>query len=328
MKFRILFGDSTNFKLYPMSSYGLRGQHSKWVSHPHSSLLAPPQISSGSFTYTHTQYQITCLSQLKMNPSISCMQIAMSSSCSHYPATWNNTVLNHRIPRNTQQLKHKPSEQFSNNSSWYTLSGSNEPLPVLSSSRVRLLGPILAIEAVTSEDAGTYKCAVANAGGEANAELRLTVSTPLHVEIMPNVLSVNMGATAEFRCVVSSNGMPMVSHHHITWIKVSISHWLWQYQAHALLWGMEECFYCCWFTALSFLLSFGIPQDGRQLPMSGQMGNTLLVTGVGREDKGMYQCMVRRQEGDTFQAVAELQLGGKWAQDVGSVYVNLPEILN
>lgn len=45
--------------------------------------------------------------------------------------------------------------------------------------------------------------------------------------------------------------------------------------------------------------------------MSGQMGNTLLVTSVGREDKGMYQCMVRRQEGDTFQAVAELQLGGE-----------------
>ena len=112
---------------------------------------------------------------------------------------------------------------LSSTCSWYTLSGSNEPLPVLSSSRVRLLGPILAIEAVTSEDAGTYKCAVGNAGGEANAELRLTVSTPLHVEIMPNVLSVNMGATAEFRCVVSSNGMPVVSHHHITWIKVRIS---------------------------------------------------------------------------------------------------------
>lgn len=114
---------------------------------------------------------------------------------------------------------HLPFKQ--SNSSWYTLSGSNEPLPVLSSSRVRLLGPILAIEAVTSEDAGNYKCTVANAGGEANAELRLTVSTPLHVEIVPNVMSVNMGATAEFRCVVSSNGMPMVSHHHITWIKVS-----------------------------------------------------------------------------------------------------------
>lgn len=156
------------------------------------------------------------------------MQIAVSSSSSysHYPLPLEtNKVLSHRIPRNTQQLKPEPSDQFpNNNSSWYTLSGSNEPLPVLSSSRVRLLGPILAIEAVTSEDAGTYKCAVANAGGEANAELRLTVSTPLHVEIMPNVLSVNMGATAEFRCVVSSNGMPMVSHHHITWIKVSISH--------------------------------------------------------------------------------------------------------
>lgn len=79
---------------------------------------------------------------------------------------------------------------------------------------------------------------------------------------------------------------------------------------------------------LSSLFLLYIHQDGRQLPMSGQMGNTLLVTGVGREDKGMYQCMVRRQEGDTFQAVAELQLGGKWAQDVGCVYVNSPEILN
>lgn len=33
---------------------------------------------------------------------------------------------------------------------------------------------------------------------------------------------------------------------------------------------------------------------------------------MGREDKGMYQCVVRRQEGDTLQASAELQLGGKW----------------
>lgn len=44
------------------------------------------------------------------------------------------------------------------------------------------------------------------------------------------------------------------------------------------------------------------------------MGNTILVTGVGREDKGMYQCVVRRQDGDTFQAAAELQLGGMYRQ--------------
>lgn len=128
---------------------------------------------------------------------------------------------------------------------------------------------MLAIEAVTSEDSGTYKCSASNAGGEASAELRLSVTTALQVDVQPTMLSVHMAGTAEFRCLVSSNGAP-VGMQHITWFK-----------------------------------------DGRQLPNSGLLGDTLIVTGVGREDKGMYQCVVRRQEGDTFQATAELQLGGK-----------------
>lgn len=132
-----------------------------------------------------------------------------------------------------------------------------------------MLGPVLAIEAVTAEDGGVYKCSASNAGGEASADLRLTVSTPIHVEITPNVLSVHMGGTAEFRCLVTANGMS-AGPQHITWFK-----------------------------------------DGRQLPSSGRVGDTLQVTGVTREDKGMYQCVVRRQEGDSFQASAELQLGGK-----------------
>ncbi|XP_037034782.1 Down syndrome cell adhesion molecule-like protein Dscam2 isoform X7 [Bradysia coprophila] len=149
---------------------------------------------------------------------------------------------------------------------WYTHNGI-EPLPVLSGPRIRLLGPILAIEAVTAEDGGTYKCSASNTGGEASADLRLTVATPLQVDIQPNFLSVHMAASAEFRCVVTSNGAA-VGLQHITWFK-----------------------------------------DGRQLPSSGRIGDTLMITGVGREDKGMYQCVVRREEGDTFQASAELQLG-------------------
>ncbi|GAB0100349.1 Down syndrome cell adhesion molecule-like protein Dscam2 [Sergentomyia squamirostris] len=104
-------------------------------------------------------------------------------------------------------------------------------------------------------------------GGEASAELRLSVATPLQMEIAPNVLSVHMGGSAEFRCLVTSNGVQL-GQQHITWFK-----------------------------------------DGRQLPSSGRIGDTLLVTSVGREDRGMYQCVVRRPEGDTFQAAAELQLG-------------------
>ncbi|XP_070070778.1 cell adhesion molecule Dscam2 isoform X5 [Drosophila takahashii] len=155
-----------------------------------------------------------------------------------------------------------PSPEYS----WFTHNGAG-PLPVLSGPRVRLLGPILAIEAVTGEDSGVYKCTAGNVGGEASAELRLTVATPIQVEISPNVLSVHMGGTAEFRCLVTSNGSP-VGMQNILWYK-----------------------------------------DGRQLPSSGRVEDTLVVPRVSRENRGMYQCVVRRPEGDTFQATAELQLG-------------------
>lgn len=156
---------------------------------------------------------------------------------------------------------------LNSHSRWFS-NNNIESLSVISGPRIRLLGPVLAIEAVTSEDAGTYKCLVSNTGGEASAELRLTITAPMQVDVVPNIMSVHMGASAEFRCSVTSNGMS-IGLQHITWYK-----------------------------------------DGRQLP-SGRSGDTLLITDVGRDDKGMYQCVVRRQDGDSFQASAELQLGGK-----------------
>lgn len=52
-------------------------------------------------------------------------------------------------------------------------------------------------------------------------------------------------------------------------------------------------------------------KDGRQLPSTGRgSSETLIINNVGREDRGMYQCIVRRAEGDTAQAASELQLGG------------------
>lgn len=43
---------------------------------------------------------------------------------------------------------------------------------VLSGPRTRLLGSVLALEAVTLEDSGIYRCAASNPGGEASAEIR------------------------------------------------------------------------------------------------------------------------------------------------------------
>lgn len=142
-----------------------------------------------------------------------------------------------------------------------------QPVPLVPGPRTRLLGPILVIEAVTSEDAGMYRCSASNAGGEASAELRLVVATPLHVEVTPPLLSVHLGGSAEFRCTEASQQSL-----HVTWLK-----------------------------------------DGRPLPGAARSsGGRLLIPGVGREDRGMYQCVVRRPEGETAQASAELQLGGEY----------------
>lgn len=54
---------------------------------------------------------------------------------------------------------------------WYAQTGA-EPMLVLSGPRTRLLGSMLAIEAVTLEDSGIYRCSASNTGGEASAEIR------------------------------------------------------------------------------------------------------------------------------------------------------------
>ena len=54
-------------------------------------------------------------------------------------------------------------------------------------------------------------------------------------------------------------------------------------------------------------------KDGRPLPSSGRHNSDhFILKGVTRDDRGMYQCIVRRTEGETGQAAAELQLGGKY----------------
>ncbi|XP_026686933.1 Down syndrome cell adhesion molecule-like protein Dscam2 [Diaphorina citri] len=140
-----------------------------------------------------------------------------------------------------------------------------EPLLVLPGPRTRVLGPILAIEGVTAEDSGTYRCSSSNIGGEATAEVRLQVSTPYRVDVNPPLLSVHLDGSANFQCEITPyDSGPYL----IAWFK-----------------------------------------DGRQIP--GRTSSTsLVINPVGREDRGIYQCIARRSDGDVAQGSAELQLGG------------------
>uniref|UniRef100_A0A8D9ERR1 Down syndrome cell adhesion molecule-like protein Dscam2 n=1 Tax=Cacopsylla melanoneura TaxID=428564 RepID=A0A8D9ERR1_9HEMI len=147
---------------------------------------------------------------------------------------------------------------------WYRTDHNLEPLLVLPGPRTRVLGPILAIEGVTGEDSGTYRCSSSNIGGEATAEVRLQVSTPYRVEVNPPLLSVHLDGSATFQCDIAPyDSGPYL----IAWFK-----------------------------------------DGRQIP-GRSSSSSLVINPVGREDKGIYQCIVRRNDGDTAQGAAELQLG-------------------
>lgn len=76
--------------------------------------------------------------------------------------------------------------------------------------------------------------------------------------------------------------------------------------------GLSAEFKCAVTTRSSIPYVITWYKDGRQIPTTSRTsGETLIVNNVGREDKGMYQCIARRSEGDTAQAAAELQLGGK-----------------
>ncbi|XP_042239240.1 Down syndrome cell adhesion molecule-like protein Dscam2 isoform X3 [Homarus americanus] len=82
------------------------------------------------------------------------------------------------------------------------------------SSRYSQVGGLLVMTAVGVADQGRYMCFVNNSVGHETVEASLKVTEPLNVHVSPRRLVVDMGKTAEFRCVVQ--GHPVTS---VTWLR-------------------------------------------------------------------------------------------------------------
>jgi hypothetical protein len=109
------------------------------------------------------------------------------------------------------------------------------------------------------------------------------VTSPLIVQVVPSVLTVDIGKSAEFTCWTNSPdeaasfpGPPVSSStaRQITWRK-----------------------------------------DGNEIRSNSKLsvavsGEILRISNIQREDKGIYQCFVK-SDSDMVQASAELRLGGK-----------------
>lgn len=148
-----------------------------------------------------------------------------------------------------------------------------------SSGLVRPLHSVLQFPRVQPEDAARYVCVTSNALGEDRRQLTLSVTTPLTAHIRPQQQVVDAGARASFNCSVQGGGGG--GSLHVAWLK----------DARPLT-------------------------DGAGITML-HGGETLLLSSVGKSDRGMYQCVARSGD-ESAQGSAELTLGGKAA------YVTFP----
>jgi len=104
-------------------------------------------------------------------------------------------------------------------------------------------------------------------------QTEVVVRSPLSVSIHPEKLTVDLGKNAEFTCTASGEPLPSS----IVWLK-----------------------------------------DGTILRTGSSAGrvrflsqNRIIISGVVREDQGIYQCVVKNDY-ETGQQAAQLRLGGKF----------------
>uniref|UniRef100_A0A1I8N7N2 Uncharacterized protein n=1 Tax=Musca domestica TaxID=7370 RepID=A0A1I8N7N2_MUSDO len=156
---------------------------------------------------------------------------------------------------------------------WYRVSDSSALYPIPSSQRVILSRTLLLIKNADERDAGKWVCQASNQFGEQRIEIRLFVNSYVSVHILPQVQIVNSGGTAIFNCSTTGSAIDNIE---------------WLHNGKPL---QEDNILTTGRDNLRFLAK-----------------KSLMITNVGRRDRGVYQCLVENQK-SSAQAMAELKLG-------------------
>ncbi|KAE8741842.1 hypothetical protein FOCC_FOCC012628, partial [Frankliniella occidentalis] len=141
----------------------------------------------------------------------------------------------------------------------------------------------MSFASVRESDAGTYYCNASNSEGSEVLELTLQVWAPLAVHVLPPRQTVDVGKSADLTCQVA--GFPRQQ---VTWLKDGRP-----------IRGLA-----------------GQDDGGGGVGVGGDPGarirllaaDRLHIAAVTKEDRGMYQCLVRNDH-DMAQGAAELRLG-------------------
>ncbi|ODN00362.1 Down syndrome cell adhesion molecule-like protein Dscam2 [Orchesella cincta] len=183
------------------------------------------------------------------------------------------------------------------NHGWLKLLNYGGLEPLRPSERVRIRRSAIIFENVIASDVGTYVCVANNTSGSDRYRIEVVVTRPLEVQVVPSVLTVDIGKSAELTCwtnrasdlssssqmMTTSNSQQQMMHHQ-------------QPSAITVTWR----------------------KDGTEIRPSLRIsfspsGDKLKIVTVQREDKGIYQCFVK-SDSDMAQATAELRLGDSHPQ--------------
>ncbi|XP_055923956.1 cell adhesion molecule Dscam2 isoform X1 [Eupeodes corollae] len=156
---------------------------------------------------------------------------------------------------------------------WFRVSDSSALYPIPSSQRIILSRTLLLIKSADDRDSGKWICQASNQFGEQRIEIQLIVESYVSVHILPQVQIVNSGGTAIFNCSTTGSLVESVD---------------WLHNGRPI---MEDN-------------NFSTGRDNVRLLSK----TTLMVQNVGRNDKGVYQCLVGNHKASA-QAMAELKLG-------------------